>query len=250
MEENEKILHKLPSQEIDYVKILKILLSRWYWIVGSVSIGLVIANVYLWYTPKTYATMSTMKFEEKRSELPGMADLSTSSDRANTSRIQSEISVLQSPPLLLNAVRELDYRISYYVVGRVLNRTNELYPNKPIDVQMIRFDSLNFFHGIVTFSPLNKKKFSISYMNGGKDVHLNCNYEVPFTIGPTAFSIRYPGVLAPGVSFLFKVNAPEDFLGRVAGGFHAAETARNSNIIALQETTQTPNSLQTFLMRS
>src|SRR5580692_6445805 len=142
MEETDKIAHKLPSQEIDYFKIAKILLSRWYWIVGAVAICSIFANVYLWYTPKTFATSGTMKFEEKKSEIPDLVGvgLPTASDRASTSRIQTEMIVLQSNPLLLSAIKHLDYRISFYVVGRVLNRTNELYPDKPLDVELVRFD--------------------------------------------------------------------------------------------------------------
>src|SRR5579863_5952873 len=123
MEETDKIAHKLPSQEIDYFKIAKILLSRWYWIIGAVAICTIIANVYLWYTPKTYATSGTMKFEEKKSEIPDLVGISsTATDRGTSSRIQSETTILQSNPLLLSAIKHLDYRISFFVVGRVLNR--------------------------------------------------------------------------------------------------------------------------------
>ena len=66
MEETDKTQPKLPSQEIDYIKIAKILLSRWYWVVGSVTVCLIIANLYLWYTPKIYSTGATLKFEEKK----------------------------------------------------------------------------------------------------------------------------------------------------------------------------------------
>ena len=56
MEEIEKVQRKLPNQEIDYFKIGKILLSRWYWIAASVSLTFVISYTYLWYTPKTYSS--------------------------------------------------------------------------------------------------------------------------------------------------------------------------------------------------
>lgn len=240
MEETEKIKNKLPSQELDYYKIAKILLSRWYWIVGSVVISMLVANVYLWYTPKIYATAGTMKFEEKKSEIPDLVGISLSPDRPSTSRIQSETIVLQSTSLLLNAIKQLDYRISFYVVGRVLNRTNELYPRKPIDVQLVRFDSLNFFHDLITFKPLNRSSFKISYKSGDKDINGTYFYNVPFSIGPTSFSIKYPGELPKTSAFLFKINAPEDFLGRVRGGFHTSETAKNSNTISLQETDINP----------
>ena len=54
MEEIDKApQNKLPSQEIDYFKIAKILISRWYWIAGSVLVCTIAANIYLWY----YVTM-------------------------------------------------------------------------------------------------------------------------------------------------------------------------------------------------
>src|ERR1700748_235315 len=146
MEETSKIQPKLPNQEIDYFKIAKILLSRWYWIAGSVAVCVIAANIYLWYTPKTYATSATLKFEEKKSEISDLISLPGTNDRANTSKIQSETIVLQSSALLLNAIKRLDYRFSFYVVGRVLNRTSELYPQKPLDVELVKFDSLNFYH--------------------------------------------------------------------------------------------------------
>jgi tyrosine-protein kinase Etk/Wzc len=241
MEETEKIKHKLPSQEIDYFKIAQILLSRWYWIAGSLVACMVLSNLYLWYTPKVYATGSTMKFEEKKSEIPDLVGITTGAERgASASKIQSETIVLQSTPLLLSAIRQLDFRISFFVVGRVLSRTSELYPAKPLNVELVKFDSLNFFRDLITFNPVNRKSFNISYKNGGKTINQVCNYNIPFTIGPTAFSISYPGELPKTSSFLFKVNAPEDFIGRVRGGFHTAEAAKNSNIISLQETDLNP----------
>jgi len=240
MEETDKIQPKLPSQEIDYFKIAKILLSRWYWIAGSVAICMIGANVYLWYTPKTYATSGTMKFEEKKSEIPDLVGISATTDRANTSRIQSETIVLQSTQLLENAIKTLDYRISFYIVGRVLNRTNELYPQKPLDVQLVKFDSLNFFHDLITFKPVSRNTFTLSYQNSGKNIQKKFKYDVPFNIGPTAFSIKYPGDLPNTAVYLFKLNSVDDFVGRVRGGLRTNETAKNSNIISLQETDSNP----------
>src|ERR1700740_2068395 len=106
MEETEKQTRKLPNQEVDYFKIGKILLSRWYWIIGSLVLCMVAANVYLWYTTKTFSPWAVMKFEEKKSELPDIGGVSSVPDRTSASRIQSEIVVLQSTPLLLNAIKQ------------------------------------------------------------------------------------------------------------------------------------------------
>lgn len=240
MEEVEKIAPKLPNQQFDYYKIAKILLSRWYWIAGSVLVCYLVSNIYLWYTPKTFATSALIKFEEKKSEISDIVGIVGANDRANVSRIQSETAVLQSTPLLLNAVKHLDYLFSFYVVGRVLNRTNELYPAKPLDVQLIKFDSLNFSHDLITFKSINRSSFSITYSVGGKEVSQMCKYGVPFTVGSTSFSIKYAGELPKTSSILFKLNSPEDFVGRIRGGLHTAETAKNSNLLSLTQTDANP----------
>ncbi|HEY8931454.1 MAG TPA: polysaccharide biosynthesis tyrosine autokinase [Mucilaginibacter sp.] len=240
MEELDKKAPKLLPQEIDYFKILKIFLSRWYWVAISVVICVVSANVYLWYTPKIYATGGTIKFEEKKSELPEFSGAVTTNDTRNGSRVQTETIVLQSSALLLNAIRHLDYRISYFITGRVLNRTNELYPQKPIDIELIRFDSLNFYHGLISFKALDRNRFNLSYDVNGKEVVKNYKFNEPFLIGPMGLMIRYSENLVINSVYMFKINTPEDFLGRVRGGLHIAETARNSNIISIEETDANP----------
>jgi tyrosine-protein kinase Etk/Wzc len=96
MEETEKIQRNLPSQEIDYFKIGKILLSRWYWIAASVGIVVLISYTYLWYTPKTYSSSGTLKIEEKKSEISDLVTVMTVPERG-PSKIQSKPISLTKP---------------------------------------------------------------------------------------------------------------------------------------------------------
>lgn len=239
MEEIKKVNTNLPNQEIDYFKIAKIILSRWYWIAGSVTLCLIIANVYLWYTPKTYATGGTLKFEEKKSEISDLGTVSGTNERG-PSKIQTETTVLQSRNVILNAIRDLDYRVSFYVVGRVINRTNEIYPVKPIEIQFLKFDSLNFFRDMVTFKSVSKRTFSLTVTSAGKQVTKTYAYGTPISLGPTAISIRSPSYLVKNAVYLFKFNVPEDFIGRVRGGLRTSEAVKNSNIISVQEVDSNP----------
>ncbi|WP_214072477.1 tyrosine-protein kinase family protein [Mucilaginibacter sp. dw_454] len=231
---------KLPHQEFDYYKIGKILLSRWYWIVGSIVVCVLASNLYLWYTPKIYSTSAIMKFEDKKSEIGDLVGMPATSDRASASRVQTETFVITSTPLLLNAIKQLDYRISFYVVGRVLNRTSELYPNKPLDIKILKLDSTNFYRDIITFRPLNRNSFKISYKEGDREVQKTYAYNNPFVIGATAFSINYPGNLSGNSQILFKINAPEDLVNRIRSGLQTNELAKNSNMLALRETDMNP----------
>lgn len=241
MEGLDKSKQKSPNQEFDYFKIAKILLSRWYWIAGAIVICVLASNIYLWYTPKIYSTSAIMKFEEKKSEIGDLVGVSNTNDRtSNFSRIASETIVLTSTPLLLNAVKQLDYRISFYVVGRVLNRTSELYPNKPIDVTILKLDSSNFYRDLITFKPINKSSFKIAYREGNKEIQKVYAYNSPFTVGSTAFSIKYPGGLPKTALILFKLNAPEDLVARIRGGLQTNEVAKYSNMMNLRETDMNP----------
>ncbi|HVW15760.1 MAG TPA: polysaccharide biosynthesis tyrosine autokinase [Mucilaginibacter sp.] len=237
MQETDKITRKLPNQEIDYYKIAKILLSRWYWIAASVTVCLIISYVYLWYTPKTYATSSTLKIEEKKSEFSDLVGVINNNDRG-PSKIQSEIFVLQSRTLILAAIKDLDYRVSFYISGRV--RTTEVYPQKLLDIQLVKFDSTNFYRDLITFRPRDHNSFEISYSVNGKPQRKSYSYNTPVTIGNMAFSIKNPGDLGRSTIFMFKFNTPEDFVGRVKGGLRTSEVVKNSNIISLQETDSNP----------
>jgi capsular exopolysaccharide synthesis family protein len=237
MEETEKIERKLPNQEIDYFKIGKILISRWYWIAASIIICLLISYTYLWYTPKTYATSGTLKIEEKKSEFSDLVSVINNNDRG-PSKIQSETFVLQSRTLILSAIRDINYRISFYIAGRA--RTTDVYPQKLLNIQLIKFDSLNFFHDFITFQPFNKNTFELTYKIGGKEIQKSFAYNQPVSIGEMAFSIKYPGEISKKATFMFKFNTPEDFVGRVRGGLRTSEIIKGSNIISLQETDSNP----------
>jgi tyrosine-protein kinase Etk/Wzc len=237
MEETENTHHKLPNQELDYFKIGKILISRWYWIVGSLAVFILWSNIYLWYTPKIYATSGTMKLEDRKSEIADLSNIVTGTERS-ASKIQSETSVIQSRGVILSAIKDLNYPISFYVEGRV--RTSELYPEKPLNIDFLQFDSLNFYRDIITFKPINNNSFHLSYKLGGKEVTKIHPYNNPVTVGPTTFTIKYPGDVNKKSVFLFKFNTPEDFIGRVQGGLRTSELAKSSNVLALQITDANP----------
>ena len=237
MSENEKVARKLPNQEIDYFKIGKILLSRWYWVAVSVLFCVVVSYVYLWITPKTYATSATLKIEEKKSEFSDLVGVINNNDRG-PSKIQSEIFVLQSSTLILSAIRDLNYPVSFYISGRV--RTSEVYPQKLLNIKFLRFDSVSFYRDIITFKPLSKQSFLLSYQAGSKTQSHSYKYNAPVSIGNTSFTIDYPGELSSGTIFMFKFNVPEDFIGRIKGGLRISEVVKNSNIISLQETDANP----------
>jgi tyrosine-protein kinase Etk/Wzc len=230
MEETEKLKQKLPNQEFDYFKIAKIVISRWYWIVLSVIVCMVAANIYVWYTPKIYATEGTIKLEEKKSDISDLVNIMGSEKGA--SKTQSEIFVLQSRNLILKAVKKLGYPISFFSEGPV--RTVELYGQRPLNIKFIKFDSLNFYRQLITFKPVNQNTFNLTYLLGGREVKKNYYYKSVIDIEGTIFSIA--SLEGDYKKLLFKFNSIDELADRARGGLQISETIKNSGIIGLRQT--------------
>ncbi|MBC7745690.1 MAG: polysaccharide biosynthesis tyrosine autokinase [Flavobacterium sp.] len=223
--------NKLANQDIDYKKVLKILWSRWYWIAGCVLIAMVISYIYLWYTPPVYTTSASIKFDEKKSEITELLKVSNFYDRTN--KMQSETFVIQSNPVLINAISRIDYKISYFIKGRV--RTSETYPEIPYPIEIISQDSINFNRQMYDLRNVAANRFELSHKNGTQIEKKIYHY------GDT---IKKPGVVfrikssagVDGSLYSFRFNKKEDFIGRVSGGLSMRDAAKGSNVLFLSQT--------------
>lgn len=244
-EKTNPVSPKLPGQEIDYFKIGKILLSRWYWIAATILLGLLATYIYLWYTPKTFATSSTMKFEEKRSEATDLI-LLTTPEKYSASKVQTESYVFRSRGLILDAISKLDYRISFYIKGRV--RTSEIYPAKPLKIEFLKYDSLQLYRNLITFNTADATHFKLTFSQNGKEATHNYLYNQPVIIGETQFRILPDEISKQkNIEYQFKFNLPEDFFGRCVGGLQIKEPTKNSNIVNLEESDSNPDFAADFL---
>lgn len=236
-QEIQKDQKQTTSREIDYLKIARILLSRWYLIASGVLLGLLSAWFYLWYTPKTYATSGILKFEEKKTELSDLVSVMSNSGRG-PANLQSEKFIIQSRELLLNAISSLDYKVSFYLSGRV--RSYELYPNKPFQVDILKFESQEFSTDLIGFKPVDQQKFTLTWNSGGKELQRDFRYRTAIQIGKVSFMIRHPGQLNANSAYQFRFNSPESLLARVRNGLKTNETLKNSNIVTVQQTDSNP----------
>lgn len=223
-------------QDIDYVKIAKIVLSRWYWLASTTVISLVIAYLHLWYTPETYSTNASLKFEEKRSEISELLNVRNVYDRTN--KMQSEQFVIRSREVLLNAIEHLDYEISFYLKGRV--RTTDVYPQKPLSIAIIEKDSTQFTQNLFEYEAQDLTTFVLSYRDNGKTVSKTYKVGQIITMPGIKFKINN-STFSKGAnaSYAFKFNTKNSFYGRIAGGLSMSET-KGTNILSLAQTDGNP----------
>lgn len=224
------------QQDIDYVKIVKIVLSRWYWMASTVIISLIAAYIYLWYTPETFSTNASLKFEEKKSEISELLNVRSTYDRNN--KMQSEQFVIRSRDVLLNAVNDLDYKISFYLKGRV--RTSDVYPQKPLDIAIVEQDSVRFSRELFEYEAQDAHSFKLSYHENGQEFTKTYrNGEIinaqgiKFKINNNTFSKANNSI------YCFRFNSKSSFLGRIASGLNMNET-KGTNILSLSQTDINP----------
>ncbi|MEO8795302.1 MAG: polysaccharide biosynthesis tyrosine autokinase, partial [Daejeonella sp.] len=227
--------NKLANQDIDYKKVLKILWSRWYWIAGCVLISLVISYIYLWYTPPIYSTSASIKFDEKKSEITELLKVSNFYDRTN--KLQSETYVIQSEPVILNAISQLDYKISYYIKGRV--RTTETYPEIPYPIEIISQDSVNFNRELFEISNEGPKTFRLAHSGGLKGNKKIYHYGDTIIMPGVSFRVKNSAAVT-GSLYSFRFNTKYDFYGRAAGGLSMREAGKGSNVLILAQTDANP----------
>lgn len=215
------------EQKIDYYKILRILRSRWYWVVCSTLFSLLIGYLYLWYTPPVYSTTGSLKFDEKRSELTDLLQKGPNYTRNN--KIQSEGFVIQSRDVLLNAIGRLDYKISYYLKGRV--RTTDVYPHKPFPIDIVTIDSNSFYRDPINIETIDAKRFKISYQAGNTEIDETHSVGQVISLPGVQFTVRSIDVVNEG-KYFFKFNTKEDFLSR-ANTVSTKEAAKSANVMQL-----------------
>lgn len=141
----------LPREEVivvDFKQLLSLVVSNWLWIVASVIACVLIAGVYLWFTPTTVSVTGKMEIIDKSKKgssglsaglamlnsLPMGLGSSLSGAVGATGSIDSEREIILSNTLVTNIVKDLklytEYRLSKW------GRKTVLYQDNPVEVAL------------------------------------------------------------------------------------------------------------------
>lgn len=237
--QNQNLEHKSPLyQELDYIRLFRIFLSRWYWVAGCVIIGLFIAFITLRFTPAQYQSSALLKYDDKKTEISELININSYYDRKD--KIQSEIYVIQSRTLLSKAVERLNYPVSFYNIGTVLE--SETYPNKPCDLELLTIDSNSIFTYSFIYSHKEKLKFNLAiYSNNALISETEYYYGQEINVAGNKFRILKS--LIPHTEnqkFRIVFNHPNNLLGRFMGGLQVREVGKGINIMSLTFTDRNP----------
>ena len=124
------------EEDIDILAYVKLILSKWYWIVISCIICGVLAFLVNRYATKVFEASSSIIIVEKEDALGGMTSLlkefgASTSGKAN---IDNQIGILQSYSLIRKSLEKQNFQISYFNHGRV--HDVEIYKSSPFWVDL------------------------------------------------------------------------------------------------------------------
>ncbi|MEJ5992820.1 polysaccharide biosynthesis tyrosine autokinase [Pedobacter sp. Du54] len=232
IKDNKVVEHKAVSQTIDFYKIFKVFLSRWYWILGCVIVAMLIAKINLLYTVPYYQTSGQLRLKETNPMLSSTSSAAASQVYNYTDKIQAESFVIKSQAVVSKAVKALNYKIAYYYDlrwGRF-----EAYPNIPFKINIIKQDSVNFNTGEYQIQPINARTFSLKTPEDAKGKSTIYRYGQPIHAGQMIFSINSK---VPQI-YYFKFNSEAELIGRITSGLSATEAARFTNVMSVSQTDQ------------
>lgn len=224
------------SFRISYKKIFNIIVSRWYWMLATLSIALITTYIYLNVVPKSYTAEATLKFEEKRSEISELINVRNVYERSN--KLQSEQFVIRSRTVLTNAANQLKYPIAYFTEGYV-NQV-ELYPKVPFQAVVLQeftgTEQLRDYRIV----PLREDSYLVEYRDQNKQIRRT--YKIDEPVSTRSFKFAITGRFKPrqfNVSYYIHFNHPDELISRANKGLSMAEN-KNTNILSFTQSDHNP----------
>ncbi|WP_373512810.1 GumC family protein [Persicitalea sp.] len=134
------------SESIDFKKLIRVFLSRWWWIVAAVLLAGALCFLYLKFVTPQYVGMVTLKYLDKQSELDGLSGsqptfiLGASSPDYLTEKFN-----VRSPEVVQNTLTRMNNPFTYYRVKDL--RRIDVYPALPLELEVLDYDPSQYRHG-------------------------------------------------------------------------------------------------------
>ncbi|MEM9052619.1 MAG: polysaccharide biosynthesis tyrosine autokinase [Bacteroidota bacterium] len=162
-------------------------LKYWFWFPLSLVFALVIAKYYNWYKNPVYAvTAKLLVKDENVAKDQFLKQLDVESPAKN---LENEIEILRSHSLLAKTLNELEFDVSYFLVGDV--KVSEAYKDSPF---MVDISSLDFasYGRLFQVTIVDSSSFEFGYAQGDDEILIRQNFgnEFDFGLGKIAINKR------------------------------------------------------------
>lgn len=189
------------SQTLNLRQVARMLLSRWYWIVGALVTAAVACFLYLKLAKPLYLASITLKYSDKKSqldELGGGAPMyvfGTTPDEYLTEKYN-----VMSPEVIRGAIERLQNPFSFYRLKDL--RQIDIYPYRPLQIEVLHYDSDSYERGIFE---VEEEELSYTTENGSKQSFI-LNTNTPIQVPGLTISVK--NIKKENYTYRFVYNDP------------------------------------------
>ncbi|WP_027379618.1 GumC family protein [Chryseobacterium daeguense] len=136
-------------------------LYKWPWFIASVLVFVTGAYIYLRYSVPQYQTKTTLKFDKKQNDLSSaLADLDNLGiGLGNSDELKSEAAVVNSRPILMQVVKNLNLNVEYFNAGEI--KDSQLFLKVPITAKILSFKDEKFKSAQFTLTEVKGDQFTL-----------------------------------------------------------------------------------------
>ncbi len=153
-------------------------LKYWFWFPLCLVLALVIARYYNWYKNPVYAvTAKLMVKDENVGKDQFLRQLDVETPAKN---IENEIEILRSHSLLAKTLNELEFDVSYFLVGDV--KVSEAYKDSPFKVDITGLE-YSAYGRLFEVEIIDENGFRLTYAQGDGEKVIEEKFGQPFDFG-------------------------------------------------------------------
>ncbi|MCU0340728.1 MAG: polysaccharide biosynthesis tyrosine autokinase [Spirosomaceae bacterium] len=229
-----------PTANIDIKRLLRVLWSRWYWVVAAVGLALSGCFLFLKIANPRYVAEVSLRYSEKQSKLDELNSL-IAPETASSQEYLAEKYVIESEEVISNAVKKLDYPFTFYAEHTF--RREDVYPFQPLRAQVVFYDAGEFGNG--TFELTQKGVINYTSEDEKETARFDIAKDTLIAVKGLSFKINAVAQLSQDYTFIHNdLNSIKEAVDDRIG---VSEEERNLPIMNVSFTYENQKFAQDFL---
>lgn len=149
------------EEKLDLRKTISKYLYKWPWFIASMFVFIIGAYIYLRYSVPQYQSKTTLKFDKKTNDLSSaLADLDNLGiGLGNADELKSEAAVVNSRPILMQVVKNLNLNVEYFNAGEF--KDWQLFAGAPITAKILTYNKKKFVSSQYTMTKIKGDEFTL-----------------------------------------------------------------------------------------
>lgn len=235
-------------------QIVQQYLSKWKIIVLFLLVAIVLALIYLRYTPFEYQANAVIKIKDDKNQnkLPELTTLQNYGlFKMDANNVLDEMEIIKSRSIVEKVVKDLKFNVAFFIEGRI--QDHEAYSNPPLNINFSASDSIVFKKDTILNVKINSAEnfylFDENYQTPSENNLFS--FGKPIDIGFSEIIIT-PNIGQTAVKIGSKIRIKLTPLKKVTNNYKSRlilESKENSSIIKLSLTDRVKEKAEDFLNR-